>query len=360
MLLLYLLKYSKNMKKLYSFILFCFTFSGVYAQICQTCTSTITGNNSSPQLVTSGQTLCISEGATVSGNILVQGGKVCNAGTITSQYLHVTEGGIFENTASIDVDSLLVSEQSSFFHNRGTIICERIAFTGSSEGINYGSGTIECNYMSDSAAGFINYGNIHIDFDFSNTAGELFQNAGFIEIGRDFYNASGASFQTFCMVNVVRDWYNSAFIAGTFGGPCGGFSIGNDSYNSGTITSIDICDQNTPNGQLDANTGTVNFLTYCACNNNCQEVTSIEEPLANNLFTVYPNPANEKITVETKNNFSGIARMQIFDGKLISEQNFYTEKFEITVENFANGLYLLTLYSEQGEFVGAKRISVVR
>lgn len=346
------------MKKINLSIISFFLLFPAIAQICNTCTSTITGNTSAPQLVTSGQTLCIAAGATVSGDILVQGGNLCNQGTIASQHLHVTAGGIFENWATVDVDSLLVSQNSTYFHNRGIITCERIAFTGLSEGINYGTGTIHCNYMGDSMATFINYGNLHIGYDFSNGYGEIFQNVGFMQIGRDFYNGYGSSFQTFCVVSVARNWYNSAYISGTIGGTCGGFSISNDSYNSGTVSSVDICDLNTTNGQLDANTGTLALVTNCSCNNICQQLTSVEEQENNNAFTIYPNPANEKINVETKNIFTGIAQLQTVEGKIISEQKFHSGKFELPLTNLAKGFYLLTLYSESKEYIGAKRISL--
>lgn len=343
------------MKQFYLLILLTPIFSLTRAQFCNTCTTTITGNNSTPQIVGSGQTLCIAAGATLSGDILVQGGEVCNAGTINNEHILVTAGGIFENFASVDADSFLVNGPFSLFDNRGDLSCERLAVNDSA-GIS-NQGTITCNFLGDSAASFFNVGNITVNYDLSNGYNAYFQNGGYLHIGRDFYNGYDASFSTTCVITVLRDWYNSAQVTGVSGPSCSGFKISNDSYNSGLVVFADLCDLNT-SGTIDGNSGTLTMVTHCTCNNFCQVIASVNEQHDNNFLAVYPNPANERIVVETKNNFSGFVQLQNIQGKIISEQYFSAAKFEIQISDFSNGFYLLTLYSDQGEFIGAKRISI--
>jgi hypothetical protein len=93
------------------------------------------------QIISAGQTLCISPTGTVTGLITVTtGGSVCNEGNINSSnfwvaggtlrnYGNITVGnllvssaGTFTNYSVTDADSLLVTDASSNYINNGTQI----------------------------------------------------------------------------------------------------------------------------------------------------------------------------------------------------------------------------------------------
>jgi len=159
------------------------------------------------------------------------------------------------------------------------------------------------------------------------------------------------------VINVLRDWYNSAEVIGVTGPSCAGFKITNDSYNSGTVIFADLCDLNTP-GTINGNSGTLTMVTYCSCNNFCQEITSVEETQAEPAFSIYPNPATDKIAVQIENNFSGTAQLKTIGGKIIAVKNFDSGKFEISLSGLSKGIYMLTLYAESGAFLGAKLVNI--
>jgi hypothetical protein len=60
-------------------------------------------------------------------------------------------------------------------------------------------------------------------------------------------------------------------------------------------------------------------------------------------FSVYPNPANSKITISVKNNTSSSINFTIQNtlGKLVMQSNFYTHEFTIDIATLPKGIYFL-------------------
>ena len=67
------------------------------------------------------------------------------------------------------------------------------------------------------------------------------------------------------------------------------------------------------------------------------------------LFTIFPNPAKDKISVEN-NSLDGEKMVSIFDtqGKLRFKQSYQEAKTEIDIQGFANGLYFLKIEYADG------------
>jgi len=76
---------------------------------------------------------------------------------------------------------------------------------------------------------------------------------------------------------------------------------------------------------------------------------AIEERNIINIITIYPNPANEKITIENSSQNNN-ATISIFnnEGQLVLQQTTHQAKTEIAVSTFANGLYFVKVNNESG------------
>ena len=367
---------------------------------CGSCSTTISNASSANQLVSNGQTLCITSTGTVTGLITVlAGGKLCNQGSITStnvwvaggtlintgsiqiNNLTVSSAGSFTNEASLDADSFLVISNGVRYINNGTQINK--AFAVADHAVTINSGTITSNVIYDSigdftnngnmiildgfangwGSSFINNGNILISHDFANGYSSSFINNKNMSVGRDFFNGNNSDYTTKCMVSVGRDWANTATILGP-SSSCGGFSIAGTSSNSGTVgtatTFIDICDAGHPTGGMDANIGTVASTTsYCTCSNNCVTVGLNEAAAAASLpfLMVFPNPASAYVLVRynatDQENISITVRDLMGRTVLSLEQASFTgsNELEVNTSGLAEGTYILSLHHMNGKAV---------
>ncbi len=64
---------------------------------------------------------------------------------------------------------------------------------------------------------------------------------------------------------------------------------------------------------------------------------------------VYPNPADERLWIETGNEMlGGVLRIFSLDGKMVYEQKLSTDRIELQVSDYQAGIYLLTAVSADG------------
>jgi len=380
------------MKKNYLFLVlvtFMFASSALQAQ-CGSCSSTISNSNSGNQVVSSGQTLCVTSTGTLSGQItILAGGKLCNQGlvnstniwvaggtlsnygTMTLNNLYVSSAGTFTNYASLNADSFLVENNSAAYYNFGTQTNKAFAIADHASASN--TGTITTIVLYDSIGTFINNGNIFVTNGFGTAYNSYFENNGNVTVTndfangnnsnfinnknmvvhRDFYNGPTSNFTTHCMVTIGRDWYNSASITGPTSS-CGGFNIAGNSLNSGTIgssnTFIDICDAGRPASGFDASSGGVAATTtFCTCMNNCVTVgiKEINQSTLLKSFSLYPNPANTFVTAKFNAVNSGAVTIDIKDmvGRTImTTHNQTTEglnELQLNTSVLAEGTYIL-------------------
>jgi len=88
--------------------------------------------------------------------------------------------------------------------------------------------------------------------------------------------------------------------------------------------------------------------------NSINELTDIE-----NLITIYPNPAANKITVKNESNITydfTIAIKNIQGQEILNEKINFTSLHSIDLSGFENGVYILTLQNERAKYV--KRIII--
>ena len=81
-------------------------------------------------------------------------------------------------------------------------------------------------------------------------------------------------------------------------------------------------------------------------------VTGINEPLNSDEVIIYPNPANEVLTVNLKGNQSSkITIMDLSGREIFSQQTDGTSLVTINIEAFAKGTYLLNTVSDNKVWV---------
>jgi len=341
---------------------------------CGTCTVTITGTDASAHVVPAGMTLCIASSATVTGDILVNGGTLCNQGTINSSNIAVSTNGTFNNYGVADIDSLLIIDAGSDLFNYGMLTGIRFATADGAMSTNNGSFTMDV--MGDSIGTFVNNGTMLINVDFGNAYNSTFTNNGNFTVTNDFYNAYGGVFTnnnymkivhdfynsntgvvlSKCMAVVQHDWFNSATVSGPGTSSCGGFSITGQSYNSGTIGTssqhVDICDAGHPAGGMDGNIGTIaSTTTYCTCSNACVSVGITEQDAQSNalITKVYPNPAVSSVSVLINAKESGMFTVEVYD--MLGKKKLSTSVKATSGENtlgvdistLAQGTYILSV-----------------
>lgn len=357
---------------------------------CGSCSTTISGANSANQLVSNGQTLCITPTGTLSGPVtILAGGKLCNQGTVNSSNIWIAGGvlvnygsmnvnnltvssaGSFTNEATFDADSFLIFSPGARYVNNGTQINK--AFATADHAVSVNNGTLTSNVIYDSIADFtnngnvtvndgfangwgstaINNGNISVTNDFANGYNSGFFNNKNMSVGRDFYNGSNSNYTTKCMVSVGRNWANSATILGP-SASCGGFSIGGTSTNSGSVGNatsfVDLCDAGHPAGGIDANIGTLaSTTTFCSCSNNCVTVGIFESQVAVDALSIYPNPANQIITIQFTSRAQETVSASVKDmmGRTvihhIQASAPGSNEFQLQTAALAEGTYLLMI-----------------
>lgn len=279
------------MKPLLYFLSIIAVFS-LNAQTCNNCTTVLSANTSANLNVVQGETLCIESGVTVTGNLTISGGTVCNNGIINGDI--GLYWGQLNNYGTITVTQN-VTHLGGDLNNYGNITGGDYTAAGANSITNFGlllTGNID---LSNEAIGpnleVYNYGtmtgiNMNVDSTVLSNSGTLYlsgnliasyegdiTNMGTLSVGGNFLCANTCSLHTICTIDVQGDWSNGGIITGPSSG-YGGFSISGIAQNlsSGQIaldgSNIDICENNVPGG-LD-NYGQIGpNVTQCQNSTNC-------------------------------------------------------------------------------------------
>ncbi len=308
-----------------------------------TCTSTISGLESNPRLVTVGQTLCISATGQLTGDILVDGGTLCNEGLINNRFVWVNNGGRFINSSTGNqCNSLLVEGGNSQFLNSGSFSNERMAAINGGSISNTESGILQSNYFGDSATVVENAGKWICGVDFYNMASGEFRNTGELTVNSGFYNALNGTVMNNCIIRVNGNFYNAGTIYAHVDLPAGCIRVAGESYNEGNLQLLTFYDASSATGDLDYNTGTSNVLIN-QCNSSC--AVGIEETLASSSIQLFPNPADQFLTIQGMDETSN-AEIEISNsfGQLIYRQNLGRNKnVQVSVADLPNGFYVIVV-----------------
>lgn len=246
--------------------------------------------------------------------------------------------GIVNNSGYFISDSLMNS--SSFTNNNGATL-NVSQFTNNTNGTLNNSGSITTiNFLNIET--LTNTGTMASN-DFTNSKSLTNTNIGNINISNDFSNidslASPAILTNDGSVSVNHNWHNGNLINGS-----GRFCIGNNSWNSGTMSgTFDFCDQT--GGNVDLNTGTITgTISYCTfpCN------VGVGGFFEDQVISIYPNPFSMESTLETGQVLRGttLTLCNSFGQTVKQINNIRGQKVIINRENLASGLYFIQLIDE--------------
>ena len=352
-----------------------FNLTTIYSQ-CTGCTITISTAVSTPQVITTGVKLCITATGNLSGDLVINGGEVCNEGVISSTAIAITTGTL-TNYATINTDDLAIAGGS--FDNQGTATITSVGIAGINLTVS-NSGSLYCTSLGIAKSGvgaapvlnnngsitafdlgsigaiINNYNDLLVTNDFGNDSTANTSNTGSMNIGRDF--ANNATFYTNCMIPVGRDWANTGSITGPLTSGCGGFSVVGATANTGDFaidnSFLDMCDTGTPLGGFDANTGALGTnVTNCTCINNCTMIAKIDELTAISM-SIYPNPTTGQLFISLEEASTGVLSIINYLGQVIQQEEFNNTQQLVISLNGTSGIYFLQL--EVGSQVITKKV----
>jgi hypothetical protein len=87
--------------------------------------------------------------------------------------------------------------------------------------------------------------------------------------------------------------------------------------------------------------------------NNCPSPTGTTSMNADNVITVYPNPATDKVTISIDGNLKGtiITFVHNVQGVQVAQLETTSSSFNIDLSAFSSGMYMIRIQTEKGSFV---------
>lgn len=312
----------KNCFHIPLFLLFIIVGVQAFGQ-CSTCTYQVTSSSNATYNLNSGQTLCIALGATFTGSINLNGGTLCNQGTIntnsvnfnsgviynygTYQSSSLSYGGIFYNYGVLTIsNNLNINSGAQLYNYAGATINVSNNFANNSKFFNYSAISVGGNYNANSGSVNLNdgsvaiNGNFNLNSSFENNgvmvvAGNMNANGGSsftnnsnaslsvegnftnnstttndgeVAIEGNFTNNGGAVYINNYSTSVLGNFTNNGTVQGDQNS-CNQFVVfgGNVTQNSGgSINNNDFCASGVSNN-FSSNNGSLNSVTFCSCSN---------------------------------------------------------------------------------------------
>lgn len=259
---------------------------------------------------------------------------------------------VFENYFDVEIDSIVSGNDS--YINYGSIISNHIAWDGV-EFENYGqiTGAFHMVIGND----LTNHANATIEVD-TLTIGEHFENEGdctgnMITMGTSFTNQVSGNITINELILAPMSTNegtvscgNMTSGSGVVNGSTGTFCIQDCWVNAASVSgTIDICDAS-PMTFCDINMGTIApSVTFCA--NTVCSASVLEEGMDVQL-TVYPNPAQNSLTVELKNTGqNAFLIVNAIDGKQWINQTLINGQIHtIDISELPSGTYLISVLTD--------------
>jgi hypothetical protein len=241
--------------------------NSIFAQ-CSGCTTTYASSTSANITVGSGQVICVNSGVTLSGQVYLNGGTLCNNGTVNNLRLNSGRGRINNYGTIKDTESSI-----SFAGNVSIYGYSTSQFTFTSASFNMGS--IDSLYFNvGSSAKVIFSSDLNI-----NSRKLSIYNAGIFNVGNDFnlnnaklffYNASGGIFNVSGSLNLVNEGNKTINNLGTINA----YNDINVAGDGASVTTVLIDNQ-------------YNITT----------VSNLESTITNAIFTLKNAPSSSGISV---------------------------------------------------------------
>ncbi|MBL4623948.1 MAG: T9SS type A sorting domain-containing protein [Flavobacteriales bacterium] len=373
------------------------SFGIAQAQNCTSCTVTISTLDATPQVVTTGMTLCIASGGELSGDIVISGGIVCIEGTLSSTNIAMT-GGTIENygvifseklgmsggeinnyaNASVSIDSVGINSNGAItnegqWNSNDMGLSKSVVGTSQPVWNNIGSASLTVDSLGVDDWTMNLEGSFVVNYAMGVTNGAVINNNGLFDVWGDLGNS--ATINNHDQMTVGRDLGNSGTLhntctiyvmrhfasSGTCTGPtasCASIAVDSSSANSGDFgadgSNLDFCDNA---AGFDGNVGTIGpNVTYCSCNSTCNNASAISSAEYQNELTVFPNPFSSSTVFTMKE--EGAYSLSIYDvkGQLMKTEKFKGNRIEISSHELVDGVYFYQIrgtndYTNVGKLV---------
>lgn len=91
-----------------------------------------------------------------------------------------------------------------------------------------------------------------------------------------------------------------------------------------------------------------------------QFITSVNEPIDESLFSIYPNPASSYLTLQLPVIGIGEKRVEVFNatGKLVTTNTFHSVQTTIDLTGLSNGIYFVRLTDKHGRYLASQKLVV--
>jgi hypothetical protein len=371
-----------NMKTLSALALFLLCCFSAFAQNCNSCTQTISTSQTGALTINPGDIVCITSTGDFTGTVHLYGGILCNDGIIEGDILQT--GGQFNNYGTHSVGDFNMPKGG--YHNEGTVDLTNFSATGDLivfenfgsfhatnfsmsedqgaillEGENNGEMTVT-NFSCEGCS-FVNNDSMEMAGSFQATSDASFENYGPLHITGSWQN-NESYFYTECTVIIDGSWTNDELgeVEGPMSG-CGGFSVAGSASNLGNIAMdssyIDVC-QTGGGAMLSVGNAAegINF-TQCVCSTSCSGTSSVgilREHVQDFDVLLYPNPANNVLTISVENGVGQRVAFTIFDhsGRAVRSGDFAGESHQIGVSELAAGLYMMNLQQADGRQMSSR------
>lgn len=317
---------------------------------------TLVGTGGNWALSISGSAALNVDGVLTVSVLAVTGGSISNDGVIEnidSLFLGVNldNNGIIKadnllNTATLNNDSLIEGVNyfnNGVFSNAGTL--NMTNFFNNNQTLNSGSLVFD---NCTNAASMLNNGDFFGNMDFTNAG--TFTNEASVTILNNFANVDSTNHDALLINNNSVLVFNSFSNADSVKGD-GNFCVGFYTANYGVFDgSFEFCD-NTPPGSapfIDINTGGTIGPGITWCSGPC--ISNINNPIVPE-FIVYPVPAKDFIFVKASDPICYCSISDLTGKTLLEINTFDQNEFSIDVSDFEQGLYLISVKSQQSHSV---------
>ncbi len=89
-------------------------------------------------------------------------------------------------------------------------------------------------------------------------------------------------------------------------------------------------------------------------------ISAVEDRVQRLNFEVFPNPASDFLTINKSFGDATQLRLTDFSGRVVLDKNLVSHSEKINISNLPLGMYAASLFLENGELVGSRRVLLLR
>jgi hypothetical protein len=168
------------LNKLIALFIFSFLigFNNIQAQSCNSCTNIINQTDTSTYTINAGQTFCIDTLGVFSGNLILNGGSICNKGIFKPKTFTISSGN-FTNYGNVTLKSNFLFPTNFLMNNNFGAVLNALGSIQVNGASLTNDGLINCNLNIEATSGTITNTNL-INCNFLNAPVGVVNNTGTI------------------------------------------------------------------------------------------------------------------------------------------------------------------------------------